>query len=156
MEMARGSASSTLFRSFPGSLKWQPQKQVVTSVLYTTTLANRLFCTHVFQAEPWFNIKFLSYQCRKSHCGDTTIIRSSYLHNGNSYTGKMASFIESPHTFYGISILSLMLLIKANEYRVVAYWVGVIYKGKRIYMIVAYWIWCYLWWKMNIPLWHYN
>ena len=40
---------------------------------------------------PWFNIKMSSYQYRKSHCGDKTVVRSSYLHNGISYTGKMAS-----------------------------------------------------------------
>ena len=40
---------------------------------------------------PRFNIKMLSYQYRKSHCGDKTVVRSSYLHNGISYTGKMAS-----------------------------------------------------------------
>ena len=40
---------------------------------------------------PWFNIKMLSYQYRKSHCGDKTVVRSSYLHNGISYTGKMTS-----------------------------------------------------------------
>ena len=33
----------------------------------------------------------LSYQYRKSHSGDKTILRPSYLHNGISYTGKMAS-----------------------------------------------------------------
>ena len=32
-----------------------------------------------------------SYQYRKSHCGDKTIWRPSYLHNGISYTGKMTS-----------------------------------------------------------------
>ena len=32
-----------------------------------------------------------SYRYRKSHCGDRTVIRSSYLHNGISYTGKMTS-----------------------------------------------------------------
>ena len=32
-----------------------------------------------------------SYQYRESHCGDKTILRPSYLHNGISYTGKMAS-----------------------------------------------------------------
>ena len=31
---------------------------------------------------PWFNIKMSSYQNRKSHCGDKTVVRSSYLHNG--------------------------------------------------------------------------
>ena len=37
------------------------------------------------------NIKMSSYQYRKSHCGDKTILRPSYLHNGISYTGKMTS-----------------------------------------------------------------
>ena len=40
---------------------------------------------------PWFNIKMSSYQYRKSHCGDKTVVRSYYLHNGISYTGKMTS-----------------------------------------------------------------
>ena len=40
---------------------------------------------------PWFNIKMSSYRYRKYHCGDKTVVRSSYLHNGISYTGKMAS-----------------------------------------------------------------
>ena len=35
-----------------------------------------------------FNIKMPSYQDRKSHCGDKTVVRSAYLHNGVSYTGK--------------------------------------------------------------------
>ena len=33
----------------------------------------------------------ISYRYRKSRCWDKTIVRSSYLHNGISYTGKMAS-----------------------------------------------------------------
>ena len=33
----------------------------------------------------------VSYQYRKSHCGDKTILRPSYLHNRISYTGKMTS-----------------------------------------------------------------
>ena len=41
--------------------------------------------------EPWFNIEMSSYQYRKSHRGDKTILRLSYLHNGVSYTGKMTS-----------------------------------------------------------------
>ena len=48
----------------------------------------------IFQPQtpgPWFNIKMSSYQYRKSHCGDKTVVRSSYLHNGISYTGKMSS-----------------------------------------------------------------
>ena len=37
---------------------------------------------------PQFKIKMTSYQYRKSQCGDKTILRPSYLHNGISYTGK--------------------------------------------------------------------
>ena len=40
---------------------------------------------------PRFNIKMSSYQYRKSLGGDKTVVRSSYLHNGISYTGKMSS-----------------------------------------------------------------
>ena len=32
-----------------------------------------------------------SYRYRESQCGDRTVPRSSYLHNGTSYTGKMVS-----------------------------------------------------------------
>ena len=39
----------------------------------------------------WFNKKRTSYQYRKSHCGDKTILRPSYLHYGISYTGKTTS-----------------------------------------------------------------
>ena len=45
----------------------------------------------VLKSEPWFNINMSSYQYRKSHCGDKTVVRLSYLHNGISYTGKMTS-----------------------------------------------------------------
>ena len=41
-------------------------------------------------SRPWFNINMSSYQYRKSHCGDKTVVRSSYLHNGISFTGKMS------------------------------------------------------------------
>ena len=42
-------------------------------------------------AGPWFNIKMSSYQYRKSHYGDKTILWSSHLHNGISYTVKTTS-----------------------------------------------------------------
>ena len=38
---------------------------------------------------PGFNIKMPSYQYRKSHCGDKTILRPSYHRNGISCTDKM-------------------------------------------------------------------
>ena len=44
---------------------------------------------------PRFNIKMSSYHYRNSHCGDKTVVRSSYIHNGISYTGKMTFYIES-------------------------------------------------------------
>ena len=40
---------------------------------------------------PRFNIEMSSYQYRNSHCGDEMVERLSYIHNGNSYTGKMES-----------------------------------------------------------------
>ena len=60
---------------------------------------------------PWFNIKMPSFQYRKSHCGDKTVVRTSYLHNGISYTGKMTSL-------YWIRVLLVLLYIGfvwANE-----------------------------------------
>ena len=41
-----------------------------------------------------FNIK-MSYQYRKSHCGNKTVVRSSYLHNGISYTALRAGGVLS-------------------------------------------------------------
>ena len=58
----------------------------------------------------WFNIKMTSYQYRKSHCGDKTIWRPSYLHNGISDTGKTTFYIESgPWSIHNISLLVSML-----------------------------------------------
>ena len=50
-----------------------------------------LFAIGVKRAGPRFNKKMSSYQYRKSHCGDKTILRPSYLRNGISYTGKTTS-----------------------------------------------------------------
>ena len=53
---------------------------------------------------PRFNIKMPRYQYRKSHCGDKTVVRSSYLHNGISYTGKISLYWirpQSPLTYWG-------------------------------------------------------
>ena len=40
---------------------------------------------------PWFDIKMSSHQYRKSHYGDKTILRPSYLHHAISNAGKMSS-----------------------------------------------------------------
>ena len=63
------------------------------------------------EAGPWFNIKMTSYRYRKSHCGDKTVVRSSYLHNGISYTGKMTSFywIRAQVSRAGISTFRYLL-----------------------------------------------
>ena len=58
------------------------------SISYSSKLR---LCSAKHRAGPWFNIKMSSYQYRKSHCGDKTVVRSSYLDNGISYTGKMTS-----------------------------------------------------------------
>ena len=47
-----------------------------------------MMCAWKRQPRGWFNIRMPSYQHRKSHCGDKTILRPSYLHNGISYAGK--------------------------------------------------------------------
>ena len=46
---------------------------------------------------PWFNIKISSYQYRKSHCGDKTVVRSSYLHNGISWKSPNPSNYWHPY-----------------------------------------------------------
>ena len=46
-------------------------------------------------------LKIPSYQYRKFHCGDKTVIRSAYIHNETSYIGNMASL-------YWISALVLL------------------------------------------------
>ena len=45
----------------------------------------------IIKAGSWFSIKISFYQYKKSHCGDKTVVRSSYLHSGISYTGNMTS-----------------------------------------------------------------
>ena len=59
-----------------------------------------------------------SYQYRKSHCGDKTVVRSSYLHNGISYTSKMVSF-------YWISPWSLGdvdAILNGIPFSILCYW----------------------------------
>ena len=57
-----------------------------------------------------------SYQYRKSHCGDKTVVRSSYLHNGISYTGKMSSLywigaliVKEVDSFYSIPQIRVIM-----------------------------------------------
>ena len=64
---------------------------------------------------PWFNIK-MSYQYRKSHCGDKMVVRSSYLHNGISHTGKMSSlyWIGAQKSFFVIVDITSCTLLSCN------------------------------------------
>ena len=61
------------------------------SLLYKRRITRANPCNPTKHSGPWFNMKRPSYQYWKSHCGYKTVVRSSYLHNGISYTGKMAS-----------------------------------------------------------------
>ena len=78
-------------------LKWQLiehlriKKNMVVRVYVSVIHPNAPYCLCLWCSGPWFNIKMSSYQYRKSHCGDKTVVRSPYLHNGISYTGKMSS-----------------------------------------------------------------
>ena len=66
-----------------------PYFPLSTSALFLlSTLVLRLYIDVVLSLS---NIKMSSYQYRISHCGDKTVVRSSYLHNGISYTGKITS-----------------------------------------------------------------
>ena len=44
---------------------------------------------------PCFNLKMSSYQHRKSHCGEKTVVRSSDLHNGISYAVKILNMLPA-------------------------------------------------------------
>ena len=54
-------------------------------------MCNGAMCCMIPGLGPDSIIKMAPYQYRKSHCGDKTISRSFYLHNGISYTGNRTS-----------------------------------------------------------------
>ena len=82
-KMYMACASLSLIDKSPSCLDYLTDYGIRANSLIKKTLKNT--------SGPCFNIKMSSYQYRKSHCGDKTVVRSSYLHNGISYTGKMAS-----------------------------------------------------------------
>ena len=53
-----------------------------------------------------------SYRYRKSHCGDKTVVRSSYLHNGISYTSKMSSLYWIGALFVWIDLVVSRIFLK--------------------------------------------
>ena len=65
---------------------------------------------------PWFNIKMSSYQYGKSHFGDKTVVRSSYLHNGFSILVRWHLYIEPTPKICGPYLAELILVLRpANE-----------------------------------------
>ena len=60
---------------------------------------------------PRFNIKMTSYPYRKSHCGDKTIIRWSYLHNGIPYIGKMTYLYSTSSLICFLHLLWFLLCV---------------------------------------------
>ena len=87
---------------------WQKSQAHVYTTAHTVEHSNTTTCHNVpelgryrpdamllalrrYRPGGWINIKMTSYQYRKSHCGDKTILRPSYLHNRISYTGKTTS-----------------------------------------------------------------
>ena len=71
-----------------------------------------------------FNNKMPSYQYRKSHRGNKTILRPSYLHNGISYTVSRYLYIESvPWCGIGSRQLATTMSTQTDDSR----WVGSYY-----------------------------
>ena len=70
-----------------------------------------------WRSGPQFNTKISSNRYRKSHCGDKTVVRSSYLHNGISYTGKMTSlyWIRAKGDMLHSIFYAIFMLFSENE-----------------------------------------
>ena len=82
------------FPTFPAHV--QPvilriRKRSLYAVKVTVYFLLSILIIKAYTTGAWFNIKMTSYQYRKSHCGDKTILRPFYLHSGISYIGKMTS-----------------------------------------------------------------
>ena len=73
----------------------------------------------------WFNIKMTSYQYRKSHCGDKTILQPSYFHNGISYTGKTTSL------YWIRALISMNVLGDTVSYQTINMILYVLFKYKN-------------------------
>ena len=73
----------------PSNLWYKPY-QILKLKCLLSRLAVVAFAQSI-EAWTWFSIQMPSYQYRKSHCGDKTVVRSSYLDNRISYTGNMTS-----------------------------------------------------------------
>ena len=72
---------------------------------------------------PGFNIKMPSYQYRKSHCWDKTILRPSYLNNGISHTGKTTSlyWIRAQNSMI-MSLLVWRISLRSSHHNLGIWW----------------------------------
>ena len=70
------------------------------------------------QGHDLFNKKMSSYLYRKSHCGNKTVVRSSYYHNGDSHTIDSGSVGQS--AVLARSIARSIALIEITS----LYWIG--------------------------------
>ena len=89
----------------------------------------------------WINKKMPSYQYRKSHCGDKTILRPSYLHNGISYTVKMASlyWVGAQDTTVNISVsLHFWHKIIRNKFNLVFHQYAVDLQNKNAINVTSF------------------
>ena len=99
---------------------------------------------------PWFHTKMSSYQYRKSHCGDKTVVRSSYLHNGISYTGKMASLYWTSNGSWCMGIKGEMSGTVCVTFTWDMYiYIWVVYSlcfFCCLFITVTWWyVWCFEW-----------
>ena len=85
---------------------------------------------------PQFNIKMTSYQYRKSHCGNKTILRPSYLHNGISYADKMTSLYWFRTQIW--IILEITLYVKTSKNHADGLRVVHVYGFKIVFILITF------------------
>ena len=93
----RTSLRPLIFHRRPYVRTWKCPRKWTSSSPDVITAATRL-------------IKMPSYQYKEYHCGDKTVVKSFYLHNESSYTGKITSlYWISHHMHVNGSVLFLFL-----------------------------------------------
>ena len=128
---------------------------------------------------PWFNINMSSCRYKKSEYGGKTVVRSSYLHNGISYTGKMTSLyrirvLDARDSVIGSGVyMTLTDLVSSHGHSwymayIYVYIYACICLGGCVcvcacvyvyvcvyYMLASWWLKCYIWgpwhtsWKLH-------
>ena len=101
-------------------------------------------CLHALcMSGPWLNIKMSSYRYRKSHCGDKTVIRSSYLHNGISYTTSIGNPIVVIRRSKDrlISTMGFPILVRWHLYTESPSWIQLHNWQKSWRNLTMKWLW---------------